>query len=266
MGLSLRLSLAIVTILAMALALTALLSYFQFENTLTELQRSRIAVIALDIKQTIEDSTTNRDLPLKNYELYGDFIQRAEKGDQDIRSIVVFDRLGAVLPYPALAKVSEKWVTANAERCSSSGADNQTAGASLWKLTDAGVFVVGAAVCTAFKTVIGGIGVEYSRESQGVMLNNAMAELSEIAGAVFLGFVALTVLAVFLVFQPLIRAAKRMDASLHTLLRNGSVKPADEPPRLALERDFAGFRARTEDALAALTEAERDLHERDRVR
>jgi len=254
MILSLRLTAAIFVILLSALALTATLNYFKFESTLSGLQQSRISVISLNIKQSVQ-SGTDLGLALKELRDIQDVIDRARKADSQILSISVFDRQGRVLfassADPAAAgtptqAVAPEWVRANR------GATTEEA---LWRTNDPTAFVVGAAIHNTFDRVIGGVAVRFSRAVFQNMLDEMLATLAKSTGIVLVSFGLLCGLVVFLVFASLARSARRMDERLQALLESRPVDH-DVTARSAIEREFLAFSDKTEAALQALAEAE----------
>jgi sensor histidine kinase regulating citrate/malate metabolism len=251
MILSMRLNIAIVFILAMALMLTTLLSYFQFESSLSELQNSRISVISLDIKQTVE-SGTNLGIELEKLRNVQNVIDRAKQNDEQILSITVFNQAGKTLfsthsggeeeGDDFATEVEQKWIALNLK-------------GDLWESADDAAFVVGAPVLNSFDQVIGGTAVRYSRRIYQDMVNAVFGELRRSGLMIFLGFSLLTVIAVRFVFRRLSRAARHMDKSLNVLLQEAPGSGAGNT-LVSTGDEFSDFQQRTKDALAALSDAE----------
>ena len=251
-----RLNAAIITILFLALALTAMLAYFKFTATLVELQRSRAGVISLNLKHTIEAAT---DLGLSLVEVRNaqDVIDRARAADPQILSIAVFDRLGQVLFLSdpggfagRPTQVREGWLAANL-----------AATAATWEAKETDAFVVGAPLLNPFEQPIGGVAVRLSDAPLAAKQRAMVAELVQVTGTVFFAVALIISLGVRFVFGSLIRAIRRMDGAAAQLATEGGLLSA-LPGNTAIERDFARFGERTAAAYAALGEAERLLEGR----
>jgi len=277
MILSLRLTLALVAILVMALALTVLLSYFQFRTTLGQLLHSRIAAMTLDMQRTLEN-LSDLGLDLKTYCPIQTIIDRVHTGDAQILSISVFDQRGQILFDTAFARnpncpaagrppppvgqenIPAAWRLANSTHFTPDDAPTAAGRSALWRSAGTDAFVVGATLVNNFNQLSGGVALRYSQKVYWAKLDQVRIELISGAFLVFASFFAQSVLVVFIFFNRLLRSSQRMEQALTRLLHNRRAPPP--PPASALEQDFVVFHQCTEEAIAALTEAERKLNAR----
>ncbi len=211
LGLQGRIIAPVMFVTALAVALSAFLNYGKFLRTFTELEASRFAFIAGDIKTVIEGGI-DLGVSLRGMVTAQSVIEDAADRDSQIYGIVVFNDSGRILyhtgksPFdPAITTVPVGWVAAL------NGRDAN------WTAVEGDVAVAGTRLSNDIRQAVGGIAVLYAQETRQQMLR-IMAEKLALA-AVIAGVV--TALINWLGVNILIRWARRDIATADAALRDG---------------------------------------------
>jgi hypothetical protein len=229
-GLQGRIIAPVMFVTALAVVLSAFLNYGKFLRTFTELEASRFAFIANDIKGSIEGGL-DLGVSLPGMVTAQSVIDDEAARDSQIYGIVVFDDSGRILfrtgksPFDTrIAVVPTAWVT---------GLGGHDAN---WTAVEGDVAVAGTRLSNDIRQTVGGIAVLYSRQTRELMLRT-MAEKLTVA-AVVAG--AVTALLTWLGVSILVRRVRREIGQVDAALRDGA-DGQDTP--------FAGARKTSDDAL-----------------
>ena len=95
MNITSKLTAYTVFVIAMVLSLLLMMNYFKFQNILSDVTTSRLAVINKNLEDSINNAV-NLGLALEEIQV-GQLINRAKKNDKEIESIDVFDANGMVI-------------------------------------------------------------------------------------------------------------------------------------------------------------------------
>jgi hypothetical protein len=184
-GLSIKITIPIVLISAMAIGLTAFLNHGKFERTFTELESSRIQFVVNDIRANLETGL-GMGLPLNGLANAQAVIDFEARKDPSILSISVYDETGAVVFHTGRSMggttVPKSWkpiTNAKSERD--------------WQITEPDAFVVGTGLSGILGAQTGGLALRYSRQAHdGVVDSVAHAlKLASIVGIVCTALIAI---------------------------------------------------------------------------
>lgn len=213
-SLTAKIGLTIVSIVAFVLLLVTFLNYFKFQKTLTGLLDSRVRVVSLDLKSTVE-SGLNLGLTLEDIDTLQPILDHARDINPLIATIRVFDDAGkAVFSSPAdgMAGVPVSWLHA-LER-----AESDT-----FSFAEENEFIVGAPLVNNLDKAVGGIAVTYSRSYFDNKVADMLRELGEAAIYALAIFGSLSIVAVILLLREVSAAYRRMQAAM-------SLAAGDHPP------------------------------------
>lgn len=212
LGLQGRIIAPVMFVTALAVALSAFLNYGKFLRTFTDIEASRFAFVAGDIKTVIEGGL---DLGVSLRGMVTAQTVIADEADREpqIYGIIVFNDDGRILyhtgksPFDsAIATVPAPWVAALNSRDPN------------WTAVEGDVAVAGTRLSNDIRQTVGGVAVLYSRETRLQMLRT-MAEKLALA-AVFAGVV--TALINWLGVSILIRRARREIGRADAALQDGT--------------------------------------------
>lgn len=245
-SLTAKIGLTIVSIVAFVLLLVTFLNYFKFQKTLTGLLDSRVRVVSLDLKSTVE-SGLNLGLALEDIDSLQPILDHAREINPLIATIRVFDDAGkAVFSSPAdgMAAIPATWREA-LERSESD----------TFSLAEENEFIVGAPLVNNLDKAVGGITVTYSRGYFDGKVAAMLRELGEAAIYALAIFGSLSIVAVILLLREVSAAYRRMQAAMslaagdHPPDEGGTAKTELETHMLAV-RDYAAGAKREIDAAA----------------
>jgi hypothetical protein len=213
-SLTAKIGLTIVSIVAFVLLLVTFLNYFKFQKTLTGLLDSRVRVVSLDLKSTVE-SGLNLGLALKDIDSLQPILDHARDINPLIATIRVFDDAGNTVfssPADSLSDVPASWREAL-----------ERAEADTFSLAEESEFVVGAPLVNNLDKAVGGIAVTYSRSYFDSKVDAMLLELGEAAIYALAIFGSLSIVAVILLLREVSAAYRRMQAAM-------SLAAGDHPP------------------------------------
>tara|TARA_R110000787_G_scaffold25757_2_gene72231 strand:- start:31446 stop:32366 length:921 start_codon:yes stop_codon:yes gene_type:complete len=234
-SLTAKIGLTIVGIVAFVLLLVTFLNYFKFQKTLAGLLDSRVRVVSLDLKSTVEGGL-NLGLALRNIETLQPILDHAREINPLIATIQVYDESGNRLfssPLSDEPTVPAEWMTAL------DSAETDT-----WSLAGETEFVVGVPLVDNLDKYVGGLSVTYSRSYFDAKVDAMLLELGEASLLALAIFGTLAFLAVFLLLRDVSAAYRRMQTAM-TLAASGGVDPPDSGSRTEIEthmlmvRDYA---------------------------
>jgi hypothetical protein len=212
LGLQGRIIVPVMFVTGLAVGLSAFLNYGKFLRTFTELEASRFAFVAGDLKTVIEGGL-DLGVSLRGMVTAQTVIEDEAQREPQIYGIIVFNDDGRILyrtgktPFnTAIAVVPVGWVTAL------NGRDPN------WTAVEGDVAVAGTRLSNDIRQTVGGVAVLYSRETRMQMLR-VMAEKLAVA-AVVAGLI--TVLINWLGVSILIRRARREIGQADAALKEGT--------------------------------------------
>jgi hypothetical protein len=250
-SLTAKIGLTIVAIVAFVLLLVTFLNYFKYQKTLTSLLDSRVRVVSLDLKGTVE-GTLNLGLALRDIDNLQPVLDRAREINPLIATIRVFDETGATVfssPADGTETVPAPWMTAL-----------EQAEADTFSLSTDEEFVVGTPLVNNLDKFVGGLAVTYSRSYFDNKVDSMLRELGEAAIFALAIFGTVAIVAVILLLRDVSAAYKRMQAAM-TLVQSGDTGPPVADAKTALEshmlavRDYAANAKREIDEAASQIEA-----------
>ncbi len=234
-----------VLVLGFAVGMACLLNYFKFESMVKKLQRSRIELVADDVRKSMEASLA-LGAPLEESSTLSDLIGRASLADPLIGAVDILGaqghtlhstdsaHRGAPLP-PAWADVAHR------------------AGARQWFVTENTAFVTGLNVTNSFDIRMGSVVIGYQRSGFDRTVTAMGRYLGEVGLAVVAGATLLSGLAMLW----LLAGIRREFAAAAELLSGDS--PAPVPGGAALEREVFAFRSSAAAAADAIAGVGRSL-------
>jgi sensor histidine kinase regulating citrate/malate metabolism len=244
MNLNLRSILVILLLVfGFAIGMASLLNYFKLESTVKKLQRSRMAMVAGEVSDAMQRNLELGAALAESASLQ-QLIDRDRGADAAIIAIDIFDERGRVLfsteRTRAGLQIPDSWISA---------ASRPVAGA--WFVAEAQAFVTGLAVTNSFNVPVGGVSVRYQRAGLDASLAATRVYLGEVAMAVLVCGVGLTLLGLWALL-----ARVRRDFLLAEDALSLTVASADEGPLL---RELAGFNAGADAAVLAIETIEAQL-------
>ena len=250
MRLTIKTGLTIVAILLFAVVVTSLLNYYKYQSTLADLVRSRVVVIGLDLKNTVEASV-GLGIPLKQTENIQEIIDRAKAADEQILSVGVFETSatgGTRLFHTNKAgigkAVPESWLMAVAE------AEN-----AVWSVDGKEALVSGFSLVNNFDKTIGAVVMRYSRAYQTAKVEAMFEELGKTTLIVFMIATVLTFLGVFLFFRQISTSFGRRTDSLNAVIAGNTPTLTRETVTTDEEAHFVRFQDKTAALLKVMDEA-----------
>ncbi len=225
MSITSKMTVYTVLVIAMVSSLLLMMNYFKFQNILSNVTSSRLAVV----NQTLEDSISNAvnlGLALDEIQISQSIIDRAKKSDKDIQSIDVFDANGQVLfstrdggnKTKIAAGVLEKLIKIKP-------ANNVT---NEWNNTTDEAFVLGVTLYNSFDRAIGGIVLNYDKSQYNGQVAAMLKELLTATGFILFGAAILAFIGIGFGFRQLRRSYAAMDAALSNV-RDGTAFTTAEP-------------------------------------
>lgn len=250
MRLTIKTGLTIVAILLFAVLVTSFLNYYKYQSTLADLVRSRLVVIGLDLKNTVEASV-GLGIPLRQTENIQKIINRAKRGDDQILSVEVFETSaagGARLFHTDQARIGEavpeKWLKAVAD-----------ANDAVWTADDKNVLVTGFSLVNNFNQTIGAVVVRNSKAYQVAKVAAMFEKLVRALLVVFTVTSALAFLGVFLLFRRLSSSFGRMTDSLNAVIAGNPPTLTEETATTDEETRYVLFQDKTAALLRVMDEA-----------
>jgi len=251
MKLTFKTGLTLVAILVFAVLVTGLLNYYKYQSTLSELIHSRLVVVGLDLKQSIEGSV-GLGIPLNQMQNIQEIIDRTKNEDDQVLSVEVFETIangGTKLFHTNKEDVGkpvpQSWlaVSGNVEEA-------------VWSVDTKDATVTGFSLVNNFNTVIGAVVLRYSRSYQQAKTEMMFKKLAR-AGAVVLGAAAILAFGgVFLMFRRISSSFTRMTNSLNALIAREAPTLTEETAATEEELHFVRFQKKTGALLDLMAEAE----------
>ncbi|MES2072177.1 MAG: hypothetical protein V4488_17610 [Pseudomonadota bacterium] len=217
--LSLKITLPIALISALAIGLTAFLNLGKFERSLTELESSRLQFVLGDLKSNLETGL-DLGLALNSLENAQAVIEAERRQDAGILSISVYDDSGMQV-FHSGEKMAGAAPPASWKRAAQAGRS--------WHLIEADALVVGVPLASNIKTDAGGITMRYSRSVH----HAALAALGRQLLLASLIAIAVTAVLVFAGINLLIAKTNRRLAHIAQTLERSLTEPAPLPDSLA---------------------------------
>ena len=206
-----------VFVLAMVFCLLLMMNYFKFQNILSNVTTSRLAVV----NQTLEDSISNAvnlGLALDEIQIAQSIIDREKKADKAIQSIDVFDANGKVLFSTRAGGANSKIDSAILGKLVKVRPGNNATNE--WNNSTGQAFVVGVTLYNSFDRAIGGIVLNYDKSQYNSQVAAMLKELATTTGLVLLGSAILAFIGIGFGFRELSRSYAAMETAL-TKVREG---------------------------------------------
>jgi len=225
MNITSKMTVYTVFVLAMVFSLLLMMNYFKFQNILSNVTSSRLAVV----NQTLEDSISNAvnlGLALDEIQIAQSIIDRAKKSDKAIQSIDVFDANGQVLFSTRDGGNKSKIASDILDKLIKVKPANSVTNE--WNNTTGEAFVVGVTLYNSFDRAIGGIVLNYDKSQYNGQVAAMLKELATATGLVLLGAAILAFIGIGFGFRELSRSYAAMEAALANV-RDGKTSTAAEP-------------------------------------
>lgn len=256
-ALTVRVAAALVAVLAGVFALTALLGYFQFRETFSDLLQARFNFVVFNIKNVIE-SNLRLGLPLDALSDIQDVLARERAQDEQILSIDVFDETGNLLFTTDRGGIGDKvppaWL-----RSTTRGLDE------VWTIADEDAFIIGIPLINAFDKLVGGIALRYSSEDFETRARAVGGAFARIAGLALLAAAFLAALLTYLVFRRFEASAARLAGELQAVAAGAPAAPAASAGHSPFERDVRVLVERASEALRRIDAAEQRVEQIDKA-
>lgn len=241
--LSLKIVLMLQLVFGMALILTALLNYFKFEKTVTNVIASRFVVTVNGLQGDVENAM-NLGLSLAELRDLQQLIEREERSDNQILAIEIADPSGSVLfstdPKRIDARLPEDWIRTMSR---SEGG--------IWQENFEDNPVLGATLRNTFGQVAGSVMLRYAKSAVAQRTAAVRPGLSIAAAVAIIGCGLVTILGVWLVFRRIIRGFR--DGETYVTAALGAEGTVSAPkPQGALGDDLVAI-------VETLQGAEREL-------
>lgn len=251
MRLTVKTGLTIVAILMFAISVTSLLNYYKYQSTLSELVRSRLVVIGIDLKHTIEGSV-GLGIALSQTDNVEEIIGRSKQGDEYILSVEVYEttanggvRLFHTEKTGIGEPVSETWIEAA-----------KSAKKHVWTADDKLALTTGFSLVNNFDKVIGAIVFRYSRTYQQGKIDAMFEKLARTSGLVLAIVSALAFFGVFIFFRKISSSFERMTDSLNALIAGKEPTLTEENALTDEEIHFSRFQKKIRSLLGVMAEAQ----------
>lgn len=252
---TLKVSAAIIALIAFVLGLAVLLNYAKFERAFGGLAESRLGFLVQDLRGTLEFGL---DLGLDPTAMANTaaILAREAAKDSRILSIIVFDHAGRALyqhqsdpSKPPLSTLPSTWVTGILR-------NPPTA---VWWANDPETLLVGAPLINNFGRAVGGIALRYDRAFYDRELERALAGLTRAAAFILIGASLLALVGVWLLFRGMKRAIDRTRAGLEGYLEQRRDADFQPEPGSTLETLYAAAEQRGRELGRRLERADRIL-------
>ena len=251
-NLSNKMTLAVVVVALFSLSLTVSLNYYKFENTYSNMTKSRLIVLGLDLKHTIE-SGVNLGVPLSELKNTQRAIEQAKLQDPQISAIDVFDEEGKfkfrTVGTDSEVSIPNIWLQKHRD----SALRDQI---NIWNLEDDEAFIFGVPLLTDFGQDIGGLAISYARAYNDTVLSQVTLDLIKYVLIAVLGFALIAAIFISLFFRNLSTSFKRMHYALNDIDDNGE----KDVNKSELEAHFEHFYSNAEQASKVLKDLESQLN------
>ncbi len=237
-----RISAMLLVILTTAIVLAAVLNYYKFKASQTNLQISRYSFVLSEVKSIVETSL-NLGLPLKQLPNIGALLTDQAAEDNSILSIDIFDQNGSALFSTDSSfiddLVAKAWVDAAKENIS----DN-------WYVEERDANAIGLAISDNLGQIAGFVAVRYSRIEANRKLEDVAKKLALTAFIIILVATLVGIIILHFLVSPWSRQIHTY-GSIVNILRAEQMKEDDIADKTKSEIDNQS----TEDGLkAALSE------------
>ncbi|HEY4134008.1 MAG TPA: hypothetical protein VGO34_02230 [Alphaproteobacteria bacterium] len=251
-GITTRIAATILVIVVLAAALQTVLTVSKFDGAFTNLLQSRLSVVVLDVRDTVETSL-NLGLPLNALVNTQEVLDGERAQDGHILSIVVHDRAGKRVFDTETALIGERIPAAWEQRFAGAG----TRG---WSLRDPAAFIVGVPLINSLGERVGGIVLRYDHTVYDEAFRSVLRRLTLSAAAVLAVGLVLVYVAVVWLFGPMRRHLGELDAALGDEQAGSDASQGHDGALLAghlgpLHRALTDVRGRIAHAAALLTAA-----------
>lgn len=242
--LSLKIVLMLQLVFGIALILTALLNYFKFEKTVTNVIASRFVVTVNGLQGDVENAM-NLGLSLPELRDLQQLIEREERSDDQILAIEIADTAGTVLFSTDKdridARLPEDWIRTISR---SEGG--------IWQENFDDNPVLGATLRNTFGQVAGSVMLRYSKSAVAQRTAAVRPGLSVAAVIAIVGCGAVTIAGVWLVFRKIIGGFREGEAYITAALSTEGEFVTASKPQGALGDDLVAI-------VETLKGAEREL-------
>ena len=188
-GLSIKITIPVVVIAALAISLTAFLNHGKFDRTLSELEHSRTQFVVNDIHANLDTGIT-LGLPLKGLDNAQEVIDFEARKDMSILSISIFDETGSVVFHSGQPLASSTVPASWKPHIGSKGSK----GTSDWQVTGDEETTMGTSLSSVIGTPLGGLAVRYSRSQHNAVVA-AFGHALIVASLIGVGVTALVAMA-----------------------------------------------------------------------
>lgn len=231
--LSLKIVLMLQLVFGMALILTALLNYFKFEKTVTNVIASRFVVTVNGLQGDVENAM-NLGLSLPELRDLEQLIEREERSDNQILAIEIADPAGTILfstdKNRIDARLPDDWVRTMSR---SDGG--------IWQESFEGNPVLGATLRNTFGQVAGSVMLRYAKSAITQRTAAVRPGLSIAAAISIIGCGLVTVVGVWLVFRKIIGGFRDGETYVTAAFAAGGEAASVPKPQGALGDDLVAI-------------------------
>lgn len=252
----LKISAAIITLIAFVLGLAVLLNYAKFERTFGELAESRLGFLIQDLRGTLEfgldlglDPTTMANTAA--------ILAREAAKDSQILSVVVFDNQGRTLyQHRDSSPTNHPLTELSPDQIGAILHDSPT---SVWRANDPETLIVGTPLINNFGRAVGGITLRYDRAFYDRELEQALIGLTRTAVLILIGASLIALVGVWLLFRGMRREISRTCTGLEDYLEQQHATDFQPEPGSALEILYAAAERRSREFQRRLRQASQIL-------
>lgn len=246
-GFAFRIASLLISILIAGIVSTGALSLHKFEQTLSDLLKTRFEFILNQIREDVEVQM-DLGLALDNLDV-GDVITLYQRDDKEILSIEFFDSAGEVLyssdPSSIGDLISENWF--NMWRFH--------ADSSFWTTEDSDASVLGVPVRNNFGQNVGAVALRYSRD----YLNQSVASQAVRIFAVDTVALIITIVVVFLCAVRMMSNSCRELRDMEEVLEETISESVNDSTQLQIASRYPGFRDFIEAVLSTYKDMDKTM-------
>lgn len=252
----LKISAAIITLIAFVLGLAVLLNYAKFERAFGGLAESRLGFLVQDLRGTLEFGL---DLGLDPTAMANTaaILAREAAKDSRILSIIVFDSQGRPLyRHRGGSPTDRPAAELSPDRI---GAILHNPSTPVWRANDPETLIVGAPLINNFGRAVGGIVLRYDRAFYDRELARALTGLTHTAASILIGASLIALVGVWLLFRGTTREINRTRAGLEDYLEQRRDTDFQPEPGSRLETLYAAAEQRSREFRCRLGRVNRIL-------
>tara|TARA_B100000530_G_C15862191_1_gene449783 strand:+ start:287 stop:1063 length:777 start_codon:yes stop_codon:yes gene_type:complete len=227
MNITSKLTAYTVFVIAMVLSLLLMMNYFKFQNILSDVTTSRLAVINKNLEDSINNAV-NLGLALEEIQV-GQLINRAKKNDKEIESIDVFDANGMVIfsttfTFKGIKTQVPPKILNKVVKIKEPNVSND------WSSNNNKYFVVGVTIYNSFDRAIGGIVLKYDKTQYKAEVASMLKELLISTGLTLFGAALIAFVGIRLGFRRLSRSYASMEKSIQNIKNKNTPTVKDGSP------------------------------------